>query len=98
MSLRFTDGLPVIGYREVADRTLAFAWQWREPIFRVTFTEHTPRLICQVTHLDCLPRLRAAQDNLAWLNQDDPARRMAILDHAINLWRKKDDIFGDRNT
>lgn len=98
MTLRFTDGLPVIGYREVADRTLAFAWQWHQPIFRVTFTEHSPHLIGQVTHLDCLPRLAAAPDNLAWLNQDDPARRMAILDHAINLWRKKDEIFRDDNT
>jgi hypothetical protein len=93
MSLRFTDGLPVIGYREVGDYTLAFAWQWREPIFRVTFTEYTPNLIGRVTHLDCLPRLAAAPDNLAWLNEDDPARRMAILDHAIDLWRGKDEIF-----
>jgi hypothetical protein len=97
MTLRFADGLPVLGYREVDDRTLAFAWQWHEPTLRVTFTEHTPPLLGHVTHLDGLPRLAAAPDNLAWLRQDDQARTRTTLDHAIDLWRRKDQIFRDRS-
>ncbi|MQM26792.1 hypothetical protein [Glycomyces albidus] len=93
MTLRFADGLPVLGYREVADRTIAFAWHWHEPTFRLTFTEHTPPLLGHVTHLDCLPRLTPAPDNLDWLRQDDPARTQAVLDHAICLWRSKEEIF-----
>jgi hypothetical protein len=97
MTLRFTDGLPVLGYREIDGRTLAFAWAWHEPTLRLTFTEHQPHLLGHVTHLDCLPRLAAAPDNLAWLRQDDPARTRAVLDHAIDLWRRKDEIFRDRD-
>ncbi|MQM26733.1 hypothetical protein [Glycomyces albidus] len=90
MTLRFADGLPVLGYREVADRTLAFAWHWHEPTFRLTFTEHTPALLGHVTHLDCLPRLAPAPDNLDWL---DDERIRAVLDHAIGLWTRKGEIF-----
>lgn len=97
MTLRFIDGLPVLGYREVEDRTLAFAWQWHEPTLRVTFTEHAPPLLGHVTHLDGLPRLAAAPDNLSWLNQDEPTRTAAIINHAIDLWRRKESIFRDCN-
>lgn len=97
MTLRFIDGLPVLGYHEVEDRTLAFTWHWHEPTLRVTFTEDTPPLLGHVTHLDCLPRLAVAPDNLAWLNQDDPARTRAVLDHAIDLWCRKERIFRDCN-
>jgi hypothetical protein len=92
MTLRFADGLPVLGYREVEDRTLAFAWQWHEPTLRVTFTEHTPPLLGHVSNLDGLPRLAAAPDNLAWLDQ---ARTRALVDHAIDLWRRKERVFND---
>jgi hypothetical protein len=90
MTLRFTDGLPVLGYREVDDRTLAFAWQWQEPTLRVTFTEHTPPLLGYVTHLDGLPRLAAAPENHDWL---EPARTQALVEHAIDLWRRKEHVF-----
>ncbi|MDN3243422.1 hypothetical protein [Glycomyces tritici] len=93
MTLRFTDGLPVLGYREIDGRALAFAWVWHEPALRLTFADHHPNLIGHVTHLDGLPRLAAAPDNLAWLRQDDPARTRAVLDHAIDLWRTKDRVF-----
>lgn len=92
MTLRFADGLPVLGYREVDDRTLAFAWQWHEPTLRVTFTEHDPSLLGQITHLDGLPRLAAASDNLAWIDSD---RAQAIVNHAIDLWRRKEHMFKD---
>ena len=92
MTLRFVDGLPVLGYREVEDRTLAFAWHWHAPTLRVTFTEDTPPLIGHVTHLDRLPRLATAPDNHDWIDQ---ARTRAVLDHAINLWRKKERLFRD---
>jgi hypothetical protein len=69
MTLRFIDGLPVLGYLEVDDRTMAFAWNWHEPTLRVTFIEDSPPLIGHVTHLDCLPRLAATPDNLDWLGQ-----------------------------
>ncbi|MQM28864.1 hypothetical protein [Glycomyces albidus] len=92
MTLRFADGLPVLGYREVADRTLAFAWHWHEPTFRLTFTEHTPPLLGHVTHLDCLPRFAAAPDYAAWL---DDERTRAVLDRAIDLWRRKERVFRD---
>ncbi|MDA1362172.1 hypothetical protein O1R50_21275 [Glycomyces luteolus] len=95
MTLRFADGLPVLGYLELDDRSLTFAWNWHEPVLRVTFTEDDPPLIGHVTHLDCLPRLAAAPDNLAWLGQGDPARTRAVLDHAIDLWRRKERLFRD---
>jgi hypothetical protein len=94
MSLRFIDGLPVLGYGEVEDRILAFAWQWHAPTLRVTFTGAVPSLIGQVTHLDGLPRLAGAPDNHDWL---DAVRTRAVLDHAIDLWRRKEHIFPDRN-
>jgi hypothetical protein len=81
MTLRFADGLPVLGYREIDGRTIAFAWAWHEPTLRLTFTEHTPPLIGHITHLYGLPRLAAAPDNLDWLNQDDPNRTLAVLNH-----------------
>lgn len=93
MNLHFTGGLPVLGYCEVDGQQLAFAWGWHEPVLRVTFTERTPDLLGHVTHLDGLPRLATAPANHAWLTQDDPARSMAVLDHAINLWRTKESIF-----
>jgi hypothetical protein len=93
MTLRFTDGLPVLGYREVAHRTLAFAWNWHAPTLRVTFTDDDPPLIGHVTHLDCLPRLAAAPDNHDWLDHGGPSRTGAILDHAIDLWRRKEHMF-----
>lgn len=94
-SLRFANGLPVLGYCEVDDRTLTFAWNWHEPVLRVTFTEGDRPLIGHVTHLDGLPRLVPAPDNHAWLEQEEPARTLAILNHAIDLWRKKDQVFRD---
>ncbi len=90
MTLRFADGLPVLGYGEVEEHTLAFAWHWHEPTLRVTFTEHDPTLIGHVTHLDGLPGLAAAPDNHDWL---DPDRTQAIVEHAINLWRTKENMF-----
>lgn len=93
MTLHFVDHLPVLGYREIDGRDLAFAWLWEQPSLRVTFTESDPALIGQITNLDGLPRLVAAPDNLAWLRQDDPARTLAVLDFAIDLWRRKDQIF-----
>ena len=90
MSLRFIDGLPVLGYADVEDRTLAFAWQWHAPTLRVTFTGVVPSLVGQLTHLDGLPRLAGAPDNHDWL---DPARTQAVLDHAIDLWRRKEHLF-----
>jgi hypothetical protein len=95
MTLRFINGLPVLGYLEVDDRTMAFAWNWHEPTLRVTFIEDSPPPIGHVTHLDCLPRLAAAPDNLDWPGQDEPARTRAVLDHAINLWRTKELLFRD---
>lgn len=95
MTLRFIDGLPALGYLELDDRTLAFAWLWHEPTLRVTFIDHDPPLIGHVTHLDCLPRLAAAPDNLPWLHQDDPARTSDVLDRAIDLWRRKERTFRD---
>jgi hypothetical protein len=90
MTLRFIDGLPVLGYLELDDRTLAFAWLWHEPTLRVTFTEGASPLIGHATHLDGLPRLAAAPDNAAWL---DPDRTRDLLDYAINLWRTKERVF-----
>lgn len=95
MTLRFTDGLPVLGYLEFDERTLTFAWNWHEPVLRVTFTEDDPPLIGHVTHLDGLPRLAPAPDNLAWLNQDEPARTLVLVNYAIDLWRRKDQVFRD---
>jgi hypothetical protein len=97
LSLHFIDRLPVIGTAEVDGRTLAFAWQWHTPTLRVTFTECTPNLLGHVTHLDGLPRLVAAPDHLAWLRQDDPARTHAVLACAIDLWRRKEQLFRDCN-
>jgi hypothetical protein len=90
MTLRFTNGLPILGYLELDDRSLTFAWQWHEPVLRVTFTEDDPPLIGHVTHLDGLPRLAAAPDNRDWL---DESRTNAVLNHAIDLWLRKEHIF-----
>lgn len=95
MSLRFTDGLPVIGYREAEERTLAFAWQWHEPRLRVTFIGHEPALVGHVTRLDGLPRPAPAPSGLAWPGRDDPDRSRVVLDHAIDLWRRKERMFRD---
>ncbi|WP_026924401.1 hypothetical protein [Glycomyces arizonensis] len=92
MSLHFVDKLPVFGYREIDGLDLAFAWIWGQSSLRVTFVDVDPALIGRVTHLDGLPRLVAAPDNLAWLHQDDPARTLAVLDFATDLWRRKDSI------
>lgn len=93
MRLHFVDRLPVLGYRDVDGRDLAFAWVWEQPCLRVTFVGDGPSLIGRITHLDGLPRLVAAPDNLAWLRQDDPARTLAVIDAAVDLWRRKDRIF-----
>ncbi|MCD0442515.1 hypothetical protein LO763_02615 [Glycomyces sp. A-F 0318] len=97
MSLRFIDRLPVIGTAEVAERELCFAWVWHQPCLRLTFTDGDRPLLGRVTHLDGLPRLVPAADNLAWLGQDDPARTQAVLVHAIDLWRRKEQMFRDCN-
>ncbi|WP_026931313.1 hypothetical protein [Glycomyces tenuis] len=87
MTLHFVDSLPVLGYRGVDGRTLAFAWAWRRPLLRVTFIESEPRLLGRVVALEDSPRLVAAPDNLDWLRQDDPSRSLAVLDLAVELWR-----------
>jgi hypothetical protein len=89
MRLHFIDRLPVLGYSEVEGRGLAFAWVWHQPCLRITFTEFEPALIGRATDLEGHPRLVAAPDNLAWLHQDDPARSLAVLDLAIDLWHRK---------
>jgi hypothetical protein len=93
VSLHFIDRYPLIGTGEVDGFELHFAWVWQTPCLRITFAELDPALLGRVTHLEGLPRLAAAPDNLAWLRQDDPARTRAVLDLAISLWRKKDEIF-----
>ncbi len=93
MTLHFIDRLPLLGTVEIDGAEVHFAWIWRQPALRVTFAEKTPALIGRVTHLDGLPRLVAAPDNLDWLHQDDPARTLAVLDHATDLWRRKDRVF-----
>ncbi len=95
MNLHFIDRLPVLGYREVEGHGLAFAWIWHQPCLRITFTEREPALIGRATHLDGHPRLVAAPDNLAWLHQDDPARTLAVLDLAIDLWHRKKHLTDD---
>ncbi|WP_168801485.1 hypothetical protein [Glycomyces buryatensis] len=97
MSLRFIDKYPLIGTTEVDDFELCFAWVWHQPCLRVTFAETENPLLGRVTHLDGLPRLVAAPTGLAWLNQDDPARTGAVLNHAIDLWRRKEQMFRDCN-
>ncbi|WP_026931998.1 hypothetical protein [Glycomyces tenuis] len=97
MTLHFIDRLPVLGYREVDGRDLAFAWAWHEPRLRVTFTEGQPALLCQVIALDERPRLVAAPDNLDWLGHDDPARTLAVLDFATDLWRRKEHMIRNCN-
>ncbi|HEU5127649.1 MAG TPA: hypothetical protein VFU12_06640 [Glycomyces sp.] len=93
MTLHFIDRLPVVGYREIDGRDLAFAWVWNQPCLRITFSSDTPSLIGRVTHLDGIPRLVAAPDNLDWLHQDDPSQSLAVLDHATDLWRRKEQRF-----
>ncbi|THV24355.1 hypothetical protein [Glycomyces paridis] len=95
MTLRFIDRLPVIGTGVVDEHELCFAWVWHQPSLRVTFAAAERPLLGQVTHLDGLARLVPAADNLAWLRQDDPARTRAVLDHAITLWRRKEQLFRD---
>ena len=92
MTLHFIDRLPVLGYREVDGRDLAFAWAWDTPCLRVTFTDAEPALLGRVTDLDGLPRLIAAPDNLAWLRHDNPHRTLAVLDLAIDLWHRKEHL------
>jgi len=87
--LHFIDRLPVLGYREIDGCDLAFAWIWDQPCLRVTFTETEPALLGRVTHLDGIPRLVAAPDNLAWLHQDKSNRTLAVLDFATDLWRRR---------
>ena len=89
MSLHYIDHLPVLGYREVDGLDLAFAWQWHTAVLRVTFTERDPALLGQIACLDGLPRLIAAPDNFDWLGYDQPVRSLAVLDHAIDLWRAR---------
>lgn len=93
MSLHFIDRLPVLGYREVDGRDLAFAWTWHTPCLRVTFTEGDPRLLGQVIALDDHPRLIAAPDNLDWLQAAEPDCLLGILDHATDLWHSKERVF-----
>ena len=92
MTLHFIDRLPVLGYREVDGRDLAFAWAWHTPCLRFTFTESEPALLGRVTGLVGLPRLVPAPDNLAWLRHDEPCRTLAVLDHAAELWRRKEHL------
>jgi hypothetical protein len=89
MRLHFVDSLPVLGYREVDGRDLAFAWVWHQACLRVTFVRSEPSLIGRVVHLDASPRLVAAPDNLDWLGQDDPARTLAVIDLATDVWHRR---------
>ncbi|THV21752.1 hypothetical protein [Glycomyces paridis] len=93
MTLHFIDRLPVLGYADVDDRTLAFAWNWHEPVLRITAADGT--LLGHVTHLDALPRLASAPTGHAWLHQHHPARTRAVLHNAITLWRRKETLFRD---
>jgi hypothetical protein len=92
VTLHFVDQLPVLGYREVDGRDLAFAWAWHTPCLRVTFTKGDPHLLGQVVALDDRPRLIAAPDNLDWLQAADD-RRLGILEHAADLWDRKEHLF-----
>ncbi|WP_026925587.1 hypothetical protein [Glycomyces arizonensis] len=93
MNLHFVDRLPVLGYREIDGRDLAFAWAWHTPCLRVTFTEGELRLLGQVVELDHCPRLVAAPDNLDWLRAADPERVLGVLEHAADLWGRKEHLF-----
>ena len=90
MRLHFVDQYPLFGTADIDGFEVHFAWVWKQPCLRVTFADVEPALIGRVTHLDGLPRLVSAPDNLAWLQQDDPARSLAVLDFAIDLWRRKE--------
>ncbi|WP_112133737.1 hypothetical protein [Glycomyces dulcitolivorans] len=93
MTLHFIDRLPVLGMAEVDQAGLSFAWVWHQPSLRVTFADMENTLLGRVTHLDGLPRLVPAPTGLAWIRQGDPTRTLAVLDHAIDLWRLKDHMF-----
>jgi hypothetical protein len=88
--LHYIDHYPLLGTVEIDGFEVHFAWVWDQPCLRATFAEVEPALIGRVTHLDGLPRLAAAPENLAWLCHDDPARTLAVLDHAVDLWRRKE--------
>ncbi|WP_100447511.1 hypothetical protein [Glycomyces xiaoerkulensis] len=93
MRLHFVDNYPLLGTADIEGQEVHFAWVWRQPCLRVTFADLEPSLIGRVIHLDDLPRLAAAPDNLAWLHHDDPARSLAVLDFATDLWRRKEAVF-----
>ncbi|MBO3735474.1 hypothetical protein [Glycomyces niveus] len=93
MTLHFIDRLPMIGTADIDGLTLTYAWVWHQPCLRITFNGPDNTLLGHVTHLDGLPRLAAAPTGMPWLNQAAPARAAAVLDHAIDIWRRKEDMF-----
>jgi hypothetical protein len=83
---------PLLGTSVVDERTVEFTWLYARPILSLTFRSLFPPLIGQVTHLDGLPRLIPAPDNLEWVNLDEQ-RSLDLLDHAIRHYRNREEAF-----
>jgi hypothetical protein len=91
MTVRPSRRYPLLGTSVVDDRLVEFTWLYARPVLSLTFADLFPPVIGQVTHLDGLPRLWPAPDNLDWLNFDDH-RVLELVDRAIDFYRRREEV------